>query len=275
LKPSVHSELTSERWAAFAASQSLFSSSPIPGIELFELPDFSKIHPSQDALLMRPQGKQMEALLALAIAADERYELLKHGLQVADHGITIGELDFLIYDHKNSKVLHVELAYKYYIHDRQEGAGLFEPWIGPGRKDKMNWKLEQLAQRSFPLLHHPLTKPLLKELDIDPEKIEQRLCFLGELFLAEGETSWDDTILNHKSHAGTWMSLENFLAKDWGNQAFSIPLKQDWILPYNPTNTFTEAETKKSVKGFLETGKVPMLKFKKEGENQSMLITRE
>ena len=275
MKPSVHSELTSERWAAFAASQSLFTSSPIPGIELFELPDFSKIHPSQDALLMRPQGKQMEALLALAIEADERYELIAHGLQVADKGITIGELDFLIYDHTKAKFLHVELAYKYYIHDRQEGAGPFEPWIGPGRKDKMNWKLEQLAQRSFPLLYHPLTKPLLKELDIDPEKIEQRLCFLGELFLAEGEESWDDPLLNPNAHTGTWMRLENFLAKDWGKQAFSIPLKQDWILPYNPTNTFTEAETKKSVKSFLETGKVPMLQFKKERENQRMLITRE
>ena len=72
---------------------------------------------------MRPQGKQMEALLALAIEADERYELIAHGLQVADKGITIGELDFLIYDHTKAKVLHVELAYKYYIHDCQEGAG--------------------------------------------------------------------------------------------------------------------------------------------------------
>ena len=271
----IHELLSPERWEGFCASEHLFTSSPIPGIELFELPDFSRLQVNDSSILMRPQGKQMEALIALAIEADERYELLKHGLQVADHGITIGELDFLIYDHKNSKVLHVELAYKYYIHDRQEGAGLFEPWIGPGRKDKMNWKLEQLAQRSFPLLHHPLTKPLLIELGIDPEKIEQRLCFLGELFLAEGEESWDDPLLNPNAHAGTWMRLENFLAKDWGKQAFSIPLKQDWILPYNPTNTFTEAETKKSVKSFLETGKVPMLQFKKERENQRMLITRE
>lgn len=275
MKPSVHSELTSERWAAFAASQSLFTSSPIPGIELFELPDFSKIYPSQDALLMRPQGKQMEALLALAIEADERYKLIAHGLQVADKGITIGELDFLLYDHQIQKHVHVELAYKYYIHDANEGKGPFQSWLGPARRDRMIWKLDQLQNKAFPMLFNTQCRPLLDALGIDSSKVVQRLCFLGECFLPMHKQNFSESIINSKAISGTWMSLENFLAKDWGNQAFSIPLKQDWILPYNPTNTFTEAETKKSVKSFLETGKVPMLKFKKEGENQSMLITRE
>jgi hypothetical protein len=215
----------------------------------------------------------MEHLMVEAISRSDRYELIVHGLQVPDTGRTIGELDFLILDKQFDEVIHMEMVYKYYIHDQDEGEGPYGPWIGPGRKDRLTWKLAHLTDHQFPLLHHPMTLPLLAQYGIEPSKVRQELCFLAELYRPIGKRSAVGQGLNNEAMEGEWMPLERFIALDTQGVKAHCPKKVDWLMDYDESLALPLAEIKDEVIQTVKQGRALLLFLCEDGVEKKQFIT--
>ena len=268
-----HIPLTDERWSAFLNSQSLFLNSPIEGIELFDFPSLSSSQARPIDITLRPQGKQMEQLMAEAIERSDRYDLIVHGLQVPDTGRTIGELDFLIFDKEKEKVIHMEMVYKYFIHDAEEGGEPLGVWIGPGRKDRLTWKLEHLAEHQFPLLHHSLTRPLLDQWSIDPSTVSQQLCFLGELYSPHGGRLQLTESINPKALKGEWMALEKFMTFDSVGILALNQEKPDWLMPFDRSKAMPLSEITVNLIEAVKEGRPVLLSFSDQGVEKKQFVT--
>ena len=93
----------------------------------------------------RRLGSYFETLWAYYFAHSPRFSLLAHNLQIRQAGRTLGELDFVVHDHVADKTLHIEMAVKFYLgqSDTRQQAN----WRGPGKKDRLDIKMQSLLQR--------------------------------------------------------------------------------------------------------------------------------
>lgn len=179
-------------------------------------------HPRNSVL-----GKRMESFFEIAIKYSDRYELIASNIQVIEDKRTIGELDFLVFDKKISKPLHIELVYKLYVYDPELSPEV-NRWIGPNRRDSFSEKMDKLNSRQFPLLYSPEALSYLEELNLDSAEIEQQLCFKAQLFLPENSTFNRSGLINSSCLTGKWFSFQDFKNSGWQNNLFFSPLKKDW-----------------------------------------------
>ena len=94
-------------------------------------------------------GHLYEDALAALLDACPNYERLERNLQIHDEkGATLGEFDFLLRDRKSERVIHLELAVKFYLAVETDG-GLVFP--GPDARDNYHRKLSRLRQRQLTL----------------------------------------------------------------------------------------------------------------------------
>lgn len=201
----------------------LFNHPPIQDVHLFQ-PEL-EIPPWDEAYAHLPIGKVMEHRFKDALIASERYELLRHGLQIQGDSRTLGELDFLIRDSENEQVWHIEFVYKFYIHRQELGSGPFDPWIGPGLKDRLTYKLDKLSRQQFPILFSKESALLLDEIGLAAGRIQQGLAFCAELYLPQGMNEIHTT-LDTRCIRGHWYDTGSF------PESYStLARKMDWIRP--------------------------------------------
>jgi uncharacterized protein len=174
-----------------------------------------------------PLGRRVEHFFAYYIEQYSNKELLAANVQISSNKITIGELDFLLRDRSTGKVTHVELVYKFYIFD-PESSSEAGSWIGPNRKDSLLRKMNHLSSRQFPLLYQQETREYLKELKLEPEDIEQRVCFKANLFLPKDYKASTFQGINQNCITGYWIKKEDFLEENYGDSGFYTPKKADW-----------------------------------------------
>ncbi len=113
----------------------------------------------------RRLGNYFETLWAYWLEANQRYDLLARNLPIREGGDTLGELDFIVRDNLNGLNYHWEVAVKFYLgvaDTRQPGN-----WHGPGRRDRLDIKLEHLRERQSQMCRLPQTQALLSEQGID------------------------------------------------------------------------------------------------------------
>lgn len=140
-------------------------------------------------------------------------EVLAHSLQVVADGRTLGEADFLLRQNLNSqheKVLHIELACKFYL---QQGSA----WLGPNAKDSWQKKSSQMQEKQLKLLQTQQAKQLLTQLDLPYPDQSIALC-KGRLFRQSDEQYF-------------WMHAANrhLLAQ----QPYQILAREQWLAPVN------------------------------------------
>ena len=136
----------------YKTSQAWFDEQDIAPDELQE-----KLDSQKDRRL----GRYFETLWAFWLEKSPRYELLEQNLALRDEGKTLGELDFLVIDKKSGKCLHWEVAVKFYL-----GVGELRQhncWHGPGKKDRLDLKVEHLRNHQSVIARRSQTKQLLKE----------------------------------------------------------------------------------------------------------------
>ena len=95
------------------------------------------------------------------ISASTDLELIARNLQIFDDsGKTLGELDFVVYDSRVRKHLHIELAVKFYL-GVQDG----RTWQFPGPDPRDNWdqKLQRMRSHQFQLVATPEARSMLHE----------------------------------------------------------------------------------------------------------------
>ena len=256
-----------DQFQGFLNTPDIFSNTSNPRFRTFEFPeipitpelirDLEKIdHPRNSVL-----GKRMESFFEIGIRHSLDYELLASNIQIVHNKQTLGELDFLIYDRKNAKTLHIELVYKLYIYD-PDISDSEKGWIGPNRKDSFPEKSAKLKSRQFPLLQQPETKQYLTELGIEKEEIEQCLSFKAQLFLPAEENPEIYSINKHCLR-GSWFRYKDFLNKDWQENHFYCPRKRFW--PCDPaahSNWISYAELLPEIESLFEKKRSPLIWMK-------------
>jgi hypothetical protein len=171
------------------------------------------VHPRNSVL-----GKRMESFFEIAIIFSNRYELIASNIQINQQKITLGELDFLLFDNLNNKPLHLELVYKIYILDPEVGQDE-KMLIGPNSKDSFLEKMEKITTKQLPLLKHPETQSYLEKYDLDLDEIEQQICFKAQSYSNDP----DSTL-----HNGKYLSFQEFQELDKNDAVFYAPKKNLW-----------------------------------------------
>ncbi len=184
--------------------------------------DYDEILPENTLL-----GKRAERFFSYYIQHHDRYELLVENLQIIQNKTTVGELDFVLHDHKKDEILHVELVCKIYLQEEPNK----NKWIGPNRKDGLQEKLSKLQNKQFPLLYQPFTQKILLGLGINPSEIHQQLCFKALLFVYKhNDYPYTNDHINSNCIVGWWIYLREFEAKRYKKASFFIPQKKNWFV---------------------------------------------
>lgn len=251
----------------------LFSTSPLPGIELYHL--HFAIQPPGPAQ-RSPIGKVAERSFLHALEHRVDLEVLGHSIQVQGEQRTLGELDFLIRD-KQRGLVHIEYVYKYYLYIPWMGADALGHWIGPNFKDRLHYKLAHLREHQFPLLNTETCRGLLQEsYGIGPsEPIDQWMSFYAELYLpySDTELQWHQG-LNKGCVRGHWIFLEQFRKLSLTQDVeYFVCSKQDWLSHQSPAQAWLDhAEAIHSVEDSLRRGHSPMLWRRGGDEIQRLFI---
>ena len=171
-------------------------------------------------------GMFVEQCVFQSLENNSNYNVLAKNIQIIDNNLTLGELDCIL--KHNSSIVHLEIAYKFYLFDKTHNKNELHCWIGPNRKDSLIEKINKLQEKQFPLLQHPKTVEKLNILKIPTEQIEQQVCFKAQLFVHFSKISKIIPIINFDCIAGfyvNWKELVLFKA-----YKFYIPTKLDWLV---------------------------------------------
>ena len=122
-------------------------------------------------------GHQVEHIYLQLLKASNKYKVLAHSIQLIEYKRTLGELDFIIKSLVTDEIIHVELAYKFYLIDYTID-DVVEGLVGPNRGDAFTYKLDKTKNKQLPLLYSGAAKA---RLDIDVYKVKQKVAFYGEI----------------------------------------------------------------------------------------------
>lgn len=109
-------------------------------------------------------GHYYERLWQFALQQAPGVRLLAANLPVRKGQLTLGELDLLLEDRDG--VHHLELAVKFYL-GCPPLTEQWQRWIGPGREDRLDRKLNHLRQHQLQLAQSHAARQLLRSLATD------------------------------------------------------------------------------------------------------------
>lgn len=175
-------------------------------------------------------GQLAEQFVFNQIETCDGIELLAENIQIQKEKHTIGELDALITVEKQP--IHLEIIYKFYVHDPRLGHSELECWIGPNRKDSLIEKLTKLKERQLPLLYAEDCKSILKQLKLEHFNFEQQVIFKAQLFVPYlHDIAFEQ--LNENCVCGFYITINQL--ELFRTCEFYIPTKIDWFLDPNDT----------------------------------------
>jgi hypothetical protein len=203
---------------ALPSSVAGFETFDLNNLKFGEMPDF-------DPNLPLRMGHIAERAVAALIRASANYRVLEESLQVVVEKQTLGELDFILENLETGELIHLELAYKFYLYDPAISNEHLGNWIGPNRRDSLVEKLEKLRSKQFPLLHHTEVRHRLVPLEV--EAISQKLCFLSNLYLPFGYAQKPETGFQ-KAIRGHYFNFETFVSLHRSENRYFIPRKTAW-----------------------------------------------
>lgn len=205
------------------ATPNLWKHSSIFNIEQLEIsPTSFSDQPISDQLRL---GMYVEQVIFQSLESYPNLEILAKNVQIIENNITIGEIDCLYRQH--DICTHLEIVYKFYLFDPKKSLNELSCWIGPNRKDSLIEKLNKLKEKQFPLLYQPQTKKVLSQLNIDSEKIVQKVCFKAQLYVPFNHVKEKFELINSNCLVGYYYRLNELeYLKDC---KFYIPSKLNWI----------------------------------------------
>lgn len=208
-------------------------------------------------------GKMVERFVFHQLADDLSCTMLAENIQIQDGKRTIGELDALLITETGP--VHLEIIYKFYLYDPDEGDTEISHWIGPNRNDALVQKLSKLKEKQLPLLYHPKTQPLLERLDLNLAEIKQEVLFKAQLFLP---LDFKDAVF-HKLNPACLIGfyIKKAQLHRFKNAQFFIPEKRDWIMNSHENIAWLDAvDFTTEVTTWLDKKRSPLC-WVKEGES--------
>ena len=169
-------------------------------------------------------GIYFETLLSFYFTQYPRFELIAQNYQVNGHHQTLGEFDFIVYDHHQDCAIHIESAVKFYLghknyqHIIPKNQPLYNwhQWLGPNQKDTLAIKMRHLKEHQLLLGKTVLGTQALNDLNISHEKLECRLLINGRFYLPQFDRieppSFSNINLNNTSaNDNHWIDSHRFL----------------------------------------------------------------
>ncbi|OBY73313.1 MULTISPECIES: DUF1853 family protein [Acinetobacter] len=158
-------------------------------------------------------GLRFENLLWFWLLDDDYhpYQLLGHSIQKIAGAITLGELDFVIFNQQTAEVEHWEVALKYYL---GEGQLDLAQWYGLNREDTLQRKLKHFTERQFQFS------------EANHHQIQRKFAVMkGQLYLPQEQNN-----LNLPS----WINASRRLGH-WGTHIPQTPYyrlqRHEWLCP--------------------------------------------
>ena len=215
--------------------------SSITGVPAFDL---AELHLTNEIDFQLPTnvrlGHLAEKVVAEAIKSSTNYQILYENIQILVEEKTIGEIDFIIENQNTKQILHVELAYKFYLLDPNLSSETVNNWIGPNRNDSLKEKLDKLKSKQFPLLYHNCTKSTLHT--IETNEVSQALCLLVSLFIPY-EYKPNFSSVYQKAIKGYYLNFETFMQLDNPEKTYYIPTKKEWGMESSENKIWTDFTT--------------------------------
>ena len=174
-------------------------------------------------------GLYYEALWHFFLSEHPHYALLEHNLPVKVAGRTLGELDIVYQNRATGRIIHLELAIKFYlgITGNSNEASMAD-WWGPNTRDRLDRKVNRLLSHQLPLSAKPETQSLLASRGIS--HCQRQMCVKGMLFQPAGQPlSLPEQIAPGASLA-EWMTLRSFQSR-WSQHAWQILERRQWLRP--------------------------------------------
>lgn len=211
----------------------LFSNSQVFSIPSFETNDFKTIEFDDiDFKALNKHkylGKRAEYFMKAYLEQNKNYNPIYHSLQIQDDKTTLGELDFLFYDHQENKWIHLELICKFYVFTGKENFNNLDNWIGPNLKDRLDYKIEKLKTHQLQICKKPQTQQLLKKLNIDIASVETKICYKAKLYLPFEFKNFNLNHLNSACVKGKYYNNEVFKKFKFSEMLFYVPQKHEWL----------------------------------------------
>ncbi|MBC8754866.1 DUF1853 family protein [Kordia sp. YSTF-M3] len=182
-------------------------------------------------------GHLAEKIVAELIKSSTNYKVLYENIQIRENKNTIGELDFIIENILTKQLIHLELAYKFYLFDPTIAEETMHNWIGPNRNDSLKEKLDKLKRKQFPLLYHNCTKSTLN--DIETDKVTQALCLLVSLFIPYKYNESFSPVYE-KAIKGYYFNFETFVSLDNSAKTYYVPTKKEWGMDPSENEIWTD-----------------------------------
>jgi len=180
-------------------------------------------------------GHLVEKVVSELIKLSTNYRLLYENIQLVENNKTIGEIDFILKDENTNRLIHLELAYKFYLFDPNISSKPINNWIGPNRNDSLKEKLEKVKSKQFPLLYHPVAVSKFNDLTL--EKITQALCLLVSLFIPyDYKTNLDPAY--EKAIKGYYLNVDEFISLDHTDKTYYFPTKSEWGIDPSENETW-------------------------------------
>ncbi|MDN3724661.1 DUF1853 family protein [Aequorivita sp. SDUM287046] len=215
-------------------------------------------------------GMQAEACFEAYLKQSENFELLAANLQINDGKKTLGELDYIVKDLAAKRIVHIELACKFYLYDEIENASEAEHWIGPNRKDSLFYKLEKIKTKQFPLLHEAETIKKLQQLNIEKPTV-QKLCLKAFLFLPKKIKPDFLPKYIQDCIVGYYIKRQDFTVVK--NARYAMPSKKEWLLPIEEiTDWYGYSEIKSMLEAQLKMNKSPLIYQKTPHEIERFFV---
>ena len=172
-------------------------------------------------------GNYFETLWAFALELNPRYRLAERNLQIIDGGRTLGEMDFIVLDNETGRYAHWELAIKFFL-----GAGdtvRHDAWHGPGKKDRLDLKVDHLLQRQTLLSTHPRTQAVLAGRGIEID--DCAVILKGRLFYPwqRGGPEHHPTCANPAHLEGLWLTRRQLTHCYGANSRFMPLIRSGWM----------------------------------------------
>jgi len=198
----------------------------ITGMETFQLSDLDlEITPDIALPANVRLGHLAEKIVSGLIVASSNFDMVDENIQIIEEKRTVGELDFIVKNIDNQQIIHLELAYKFYLLDPSLSAEPINIWIGPNRNDSLKEKLNKLKRKQFPLLYHPNVRARLNEIEV--KDFSQALCLLASLYIPY-ESKVDLSPAYAKAVKGYYLDLETFASLDNRSKTYHLPAKKEW-----------------------------------------------
>ena len=240
--------MSQKRYEGFLKTPCLWKKNKVFNLEQFEI---NAVSNSRNIFLDENLrlGKYVERLVSFELEQQNNISILAENIQIQDNKITLGELDCLLL--KDSKPIHLEIIYKFYLYDASVGNSEIEHFIGPNRKDALIEKLTKLKEKQLPLLYSKACKPYLDTFNLKSRYISQQVYFKAQLFVPYSKQDITLELLNTNCIFGFYINANQL--HELENCKFYIPNKKDWLIaPHTNVNWLAMKDFRTATKHYFE-----------------------